>query len=87
MILPSVNVREDIWHFFYVLRLTQKAVRVIMQCLTINYKGTKKNALREPISVFSLQFCMTETVQPISGTLQKENRYGLRRQQRPIDLN
>ena len=29
--LLSVNVREDIWHFFYGLKLTQKAVRAILQ--------------------------------------------------------
>lgn len=45
--LLSVNVREDIWHFFYGLKLTQKAVRVILQRQTINLQGhNKKHAQR-----------------------------------------
>lgn len=65
--LLSVNVREDIWHFFYGLKLTQKAVRVILQRQTINCKAITRNTLRELISVFPFWPCMTETVQPISG--------------------
>lgn len=66
--LLSANVREDIWHFFYGLKLTQKAVRAILQRQTINCKAITKNTLRELISVFPFWPCMTETVQPISGT-------------------
>ena len=50
--LLSVNVREDIWHFFYGLKLTQKAVRAILQRQTINCKGITRNTLRGLISVF-----------------------------------
>ena len=53
---------------FYVLRLTQKAVRAILQRQTINCKAITRNTLRELISVFPFWPCMTETVQPISGT-------------------
>ena len=44
--LLSVNVREDIWHFFYGLKLTQKAVRAVLQRQAINCKPLARNALR-----------------------------------------